>query len=70
MLPSQKMKDKLVGMWKRDSNGRVSRRTLPLEQPLSQNPTELEGMFHSGGAGLFGSIQEYSSQLLGPQFSL
>lgn len=62
MVPSAQMKDRLVHLWQRSADGRLSRRVIPLSRPLSTDPAEVADVFHSGGAGLFGSIQEYSSQ--------
>lgn len=59
MFPSPSMTDRLIGLWQRDSNGQLSRRDYPMNRPLChESPPDT---FHSGGAGLFGSIREFSS---------
>ncbi|KAH6605526.1 beta-lactamase family [Trichoderma cornu-damae] len=58
MVPSVEMKERLAGMWQRDEEGRLSPRTLLLSRPLGPDAVD---NFHSGGAGLFGSIREFGS---------
>lgn len=62
MFPSSHMEERLIGLWQRDANGQLSRRDYPLNRPLSHKSTT--DAFHSGGAGLFGSIREYSSMIV------
>ncbi|KAL5365933.1 beta-lactamase/transpeptidase-like protein [Aspergillus floccosus] len=61
MFPSLRMKEQLIGMWERHPTGRLSRREYPLNRPLCNgSPSDT---FHSGGAGLFGSIREFTGIL-------
>lgn len=61
MLPSPEMKSRFLGLWQRDANGQLSRRKCPLSKPLHGEVAA--DMFHSGGAGLFGSIRDLSSRI-------
>jgi CubicO group peptidase (beta-lactamase class C family) len=58
MTPSLKMKESFVGMWQRDLEGHLSPRTPLLSRPLG---ADTASSFHSGGAGLFGSVREFGS---------
>ncbi|OGM49591.1 hypothetical protein ABOM_001770 [Aspergillus bombycis] len=62
MIPSAHMKERLVGLWYRSAGGRLVPRDYPLNKPLDVK--EAAEVFHSGGAGLFGSIQEFSKILV------
>ncbi|KAB8219274.1 beta-lactamase/transpeptidase-like protein [Aspergillus novoparasiticus] len=62
MIPSASMKERLVGLWTRSAGGQLSRRDYPLNRPLDVK--EAGEVFHSGGAGLFGSIREFSKILV------
>lgn len=59
MIPSLEMKTRFVGMWQRDKEGHLSSHTPLLSRPLGADASD---SFHSGGAGLFGSVQEFGSQ--------
>ncbi|KAB8261674.1 beta-lactamase/transpeptidase-like protein [Aspergillus pseudonomiae] len=61
MIPSTHMKERLVGLWHRSAGGRLVPRDYPLNKPLDAK--EAAEVFHSGGAGLFGSIREFSKIL-------
>lgn len=58
LLPSPNLIERLAGMWKRHADGTLK----PREQPYSKALTPSESLFHSGGAGLFGSLKEFSSK--------
>ena len=58
-LPSKDMKARLAGFWQRDADDRLSPRQYPLSKPLV--PDQASDMFQSGGAGLWGTAREYSS---------
>ena len=58
MNPSADMKSRLAGLWQRDSEGTLSPREYLLPTPRMGEDT----FFQSGGAGLFGSLQEFSSE--------
>lgn len=61
MVPPESMRRRLVGIWHRGKDGHLSRRAFPLSSSISGAvPTEI---FHSGGAGLYGSIREFGSTL-------
>ncbi|KAE8364608.1 beta-lactamase/transpeptidase-like protein [Aspergillus caelatus] len=62
MIPSAHMKERLVGLWHRSAGGHLLRRDYPLNKPLDVK--EAAEIFHSGGAGLFGSIREFSKILV------
>jgi CubicO group peptidase (beta-lactamase class C family) len=62
MFPSPDMKERLIGIWQRGEDGQLAGREYPMQRSLDD---ELE-MLHSGGAGLFGSIREFSSTFLLP----
>ncbi|KAJ5097487.1 beta-lactamase/transpeptidase-like protein [Penicillium angulare] len=59
MFPSVELQERLVGFWERDEEGHVAQRSFPLK-PQSE---ETSGSFCSGGAGLFGSLEEFSKIL-------
>lgn len=59
MFPSPDTKSRVVGIWQRNEEGRLSRRQYPLQRPLDELSDE--DTFHSGGAGLFGSVREFTS---------
>ncbi|KAB5576170.1 beta-lactamase/transpeptidase-like protein [Coniochaeta sp. 2T2.1] len=61
MIPSPHMRSRLVGLWQRNIDGSLSPREYLLSRVLD---TENSGdCNHSGGAGLFGSIREFSKIL-------
>lgn len=60
-LPSKDMKERLAGFWQRDGKDRLSQRQYPLSRPLV--PDQTSDMFQSGGAGLWGTTREYSSNV-------
>ncbi|KAL5343986.1 beta-lactamase/transpeptidase-like protein [Aspergillus crustosus] len=60
MIPSDHMRSRLVGLWQRASDGTLTPREYPLNKPLEDDNPEV---FHSGGAGLFGSIREFGKIL-------
>lgn len=60
MLPSPVLKRNMAGIWQRGAQGRLTPREYPLNKPLNTD-TEPEDLFNSGGAGLFGSVKEFSS---------
>ncbi|VUC22992.1 unnamed protein product [Clonostachys rosea] len=62
LFPSKNMKDRLAGIWQRDANGCLSPRPYPLDKPLAQDQTS--GIFHSGGAGVWGTAREYSRKAI------
>lgn len=62
MIPSTHMKDRLVGLWQRDTEGQLTSRKYPLSKPL-EDPEAVD-IFHSGGAGLFGNVRQFSSMSL------
>ena len=57
MIPSTDIEVRIAGLWQRNSEGLLSRREYPLRSPRSGD----KDVFQSGGAGLFGSIREFSS---------
>lgn len=59
MTPSLEMKERFVGMWQRDQEGHLSPHTPLLSRPLGADAAD---SFHSGGAGLFGSVREFGSR--------
>lgn len=59
MRPSPVMMSRSTGIWKRDEKGDLSPRKYPTWRSLDRGDDE--DLFHSGGAGLFGSIREFSS---------
>ncbi|KAL3449915.1 beta-lactamase/transpeptidase-like protein [Aspergillus insuetus] len=61
MFPSSSMKERLIGLWQRGENGKLARRAYPVQESL--NAKSGAHAFHSGGAGLFGSIREFSKTL-------
>ena len=60
-IPSKDMKARLAGFWHRDGKDRLSQRQYPLSRPLVPDATS--DMFQSGGAGLWGTTREYSSNV-------
>ncbi|RFU74285.1 beta-lactamase family [Trichoderma arundinaceum] len=60
MIPSAEMKERLIGMWQRDEEGRLTPRPPLLSRPLGKDAAN---SFHSGGAGLFGSTREFGKIL-------
>ncbi|KAL7896908.1 beta-lactamase/transpeptidase-like protein [Trichoderma sp. SZMC 28014] len=60
MIPSLEMKMRFVGMWQRDKEGNLSSHTPLLSRPLGADASD---SFHSGGAGLFGSVLEFGKIL-------
>lgn len=62
MVPSPYMKERLTGIWERGEDGQLAHRDYPVQMSLEDEFTP--GLFHSGGAGLFGSIREFGSTLL------
>ncbi|KAM0512346.1 hypothetical protein ACHAPE_008912 [Trichoderma viride] len=60
MIPSSEMKERFIGMWQRDKEGHLSHRTPLLSRPLGADASD---SFHSGGAGLFGSVREFGKIL-------
>lgn len=62
LVPSKDMMDRMIGIWQRGADGRITRRPLPLSKPL--HPPQASSVFQSGGGGIFGSIREYSSTSL------
>ncbi|CAK7220264.1 hypothetical protein SCUCBS95973_004100 [Sporothrix curviconia] len=61
MVPSAGMAARSTGMWQRNENGELVQVTYPLQAPLTASAAG--GFFHSGGAGLFGSVREFSKIL-------
>lgn len=59
MEPSENMKTRLTGIWQRGGDGKLSPGLYPLTRPLTVGSGR--DIFHSGGAGLFGSVREFSS---------
>lgn len=59
MFPTRDMQNRLVGLWHRNAEGQLSVRQYPLSKPLETRTST--PIFHSGGAGLFGSIKEFGS---------
>ncbi|KAL3441566.1 beta-lactamase/transpeptidase-like protein [Aspergillus insuetus] len=57
MFPSSDMKEQLIGIWQRGKDGRLAAREYPVQRYLDDECTA--DIFHSGGAGLFGSIREF-----------
>lgn len=57
MVPSADMEARLAGLWQRNSKGELSPREYLLRKP----PAGENEIFQSGGAGLFGTLQEFSS---------
>ncbi|CAI7648025.1 unnamed protein product [Penicillium pancosmium] len=62
MLPSKALRERLVGIWQRSSEGHLTPRDYPLNKPLDGDTTP-EDIFNSGGAGLFGNVKEFSKIL-------
>lgn len=62
MVLSPYMKERLIGIWQRGEDGQLTDRDYPVQRSLSDKSTP--DLFHSGGAGLFGSIREFSSTFL------
>ena len=60
--PSQDMKQRLAGFWRRQPNGTLSPDEYILARPLTADSTA--DFFHSGGAGLFGNVREFASTSL------
>lgn len=60
MIASTAVVTRCSGIWQRRENGELSPRKYPLQKPF--NDPEEENVFHSGGAGLYGSIKEFSSK--------
>ncbi|KAB5550760.1 beta-lactamase/transpeptidase-like protein [Coniochaeta sp. 2T2.1] len=61
MIPSPLMRSRLVGLWQRNIDGSLSPREYLLSRALhTENFGECN---HSGGAGLFGSIRQFSKVL-------
>ncbi|OIW35726.1 beta-lactamase family protein [Coniochaeta ligniaria NRRL 30616] len=58
MIPSSQMRTRLVGLWQRNIDGSLSPREYPLSRALDNKNTS--DCTHSGGAGLFGSIRQFS----------
>ncbi|KAL2837306.1 beta-lactamase/transpeptidase-like protein [Aspergillus pseudoustus] len=59
MFPSPDMKERLIGIWQRGEDGHLAEREYPMQRSLDDELNTL----HSGGAGLFGSIREFSKIL-------
>lgn len=59
MVPSESMRRRLVGIWQKNEDGHLTRRSFPLCSSISK--AESTGIFYSGGAGLYGSIREFGS---------
>lgn len=59
MFPTADVQSRLVGLWQRDGE-KLSRRQYPLDRQLQGE----HGMFHSGGAGLFGSVKDFGSKYI------
>lgn len=65
MFPSKDMKDRLAYMHTRAPDGMIRARDHLFRIPLVIDPdnvTETRRVFNSGGAGLFGTPQEYCSK--------
>ncbi|KAJ5590570.1 hypothetical protein N7450_004542 [Penicillium hetheringtonii] len=64
-FPSSSMKDRLVSMHQRASDGKLSLRNPPLTRPLQvQTQSELKECFNSGGGGLWAKPSEFCSMFL------
>jgi CubicO group peptidase (beta-lactamase class C family) len=60
MLPNSAMKKKLAYMHQRDSSGQISPRDHLLRRPLTvETQSDVESLFHTGGAGCFSTTQDY-----------
>lgn len=62
--PAQHLKDRLTGLWQRGSDSLLSLRDCLLNRAL--HPGLSADLFQSGGAGLFGSTEEFVSRLSSP----
>lgn len=64
-FPSSSMKDRLVNMHQRASDGTLSLRNYPLSRPLQvQTQDEIKECFNSGGGGLWAKPIEFCSMSL------
>lgn len=58
MFPDKELQNRLAGIWQRGADGQLSPLSFPLSRALDAN---LVGQtFNSGGAGLYGSLREFS----------
>ncbi|CAK7221302.1 hypothetical protein SEUCBS140593_004525 [Sporothrix eucalyptigena] len=58
MVPLADMAARVTGLWQRNKNGELAPGEYLLQAPLSTSGNG--DFFHSGGAGLFGSVREFS----------
>jgi CubicO group peptidase (beta-lactamase class C family) len=58
MFPDNDLQSRLAGMWHRGPDGQLSPRQYPLYRAL--DATLIGETFNSGGAGLYGTLRDFS----------
>lgn len=59
MFPSSDLQKRLAGIWHRNEDGTLEPRAFPLSRPLNDSGSDV---LNSGGAGLYGTLKDYSSR--------
>ncbi|KAL2211548.1 beta-lactamase/transpeptidase-like protein [Sarocladium strictum] len=62
MFPDNDLQSRLAGMWQRGPDGQLSPRQYPLSRAL--DATLIGETFNSGGAGLYGTLRDFSQILI------
>jgi CubicO group peptidase (beta-lactamase class C family) len=58
--PPEDMKNRIPGIWHRAASGKLEPRPYPLAKALEEDA--VSDRFHSGGAGLWGTVRDYGSE--------